>query len=185
MNEMEHFVASTHASRCDIMRYMQQLRDLDERIECHLAHLRSIAAVRVAYQTAQARMTHSDRRVRGGPTGVRRGARQRGSGSRGIGGSSASAAATVRVHEEGDADANFQADNDLDQDDAETVAAAYAAELKRQFAWHEMCVRRQCHERDALAAELMERCSEVRLSLASRLANFASVADAPVTELSG
>ncbi|KAG5498239.1 hypothetical protein JIQ42_03043 [Leishmania sp. Namibia] len=185
MNELEHFVASTHGSRCDIMRYMQQLRDLDERIEYHLALLRSIAAERVAYQAAQARGTHSDRRGGRGWAGVSRGARGRGSRTRGVGRTSASSAATLHAHHEDDVDASPKAEDGVDGDDEDAVAAAYVAELQRQFAWHETCVQRQCHERDAAAAELVERCCEVRLSMASRLANFASVADVSVTELSG
>ncbi|KAG5474653.1 hypothetical protein LSCM4_03826 [Leishmania orientalis] len=183
MNELEHFVASTHGSRCDIMRYMQQLRDLDERIEYHLAHLRFIAAERVAYQAAQARGTHSDRRGGRVWAGVSRGARGRESRTRGVGRTSVSNAATLHAHHE-DVDASPKAEDGVDGDE-DAIAAAYVAELQRQFAWHETCVQRQCHERDAIAAELVERCCEVRLSMASRLANFASVADASVTELSG
>ncbi|CAG9577188.1 conserved hypothetical protein [Leishmania major strain Friedlin] len=177
MNELEYFVLSTHGKRCDIMRYMQQLRDLDEWIEYHLSHLRSIAAERVAYQKAQARQKQS---VNCGGT--------RGRGCRGRGRGQASAAAaesTLHAHHVHDVDASPQEEGGGNNGDADTVAGAYAAELHRQFAWHETCVQRRCHEREALAAELAERCSEVQLSMASRLANFAAVADVPVTELSG
>ncbi|CAJ1990231.1 hypothetical protein conserved [Leishmania donovani] len=176
MNELEYFVVSTHGNRCDIMRYMQQLRDLDEWIEYHLSHLRAIAAERVAYQKAQARKKQS------GNCG---GTRGRGGRDRGRGRASAAAESTLHAHHMHDVDASPQGEVGGNNGNADTVAGAYAAGLQRQFAWHETCVQRRCHEREAVAAELAERCSEVRLSMASRLANFAAVADVPVTELSG
>ncbi|CBZ28450.1 conserved hypothetical protein [Leishmania mexicana MHOM/GT/2001/U1103] len=174
MNELEYFVASTHGSRCDIMRYMQQLRNLDEWIEYHLSRLRAIAAERVVHQTAQAHKKQS---------GNYGGTRSRGGRGRGRRQASGAAGSTLHAHHVHGVDASPQ--DDGNNSDVDTVAGAYAAELQRQFTWHETCVQRRCHEREALAAELAERCSEVRLSMASRLANFASVADVPVTELSG
>ncbi|GET90005.1 hypothetical protein, conserved [Leishmania tarentolae] len=184
MNELEYFVVSTHGSRCDIMRYMQQLRDLDERIEHHLVCLRAIAAERVAYRTARGRKTKMGHRggrnsavvndARDGQRG-RRGGRVQ---------ASAATASTLHARYIHDVDESPPGANGTENDE-DTAAEAYGAELQRQFAWHETCVQRHCDEREALAAELEERCSEVRLSMASRLANFASVADVPVTELAG
>ncbi|CAM39620.1 conserved hypothetical protein [Leishmania braziliensis MHOM/BR/75/M2904] len=188
MNELEYFVASTHGSRCDIMRYIQQLRDLDAWIEYHLTHLRAIATERAAYRTAQARGKRSGHYGGRGSAPVTRGARGRGgrgrSRYRGVEQDSAAAAATLHEHYVHDVDASPQGDDDTNSSDTNTVAVACTVELQRQFAWHETCVQRHCLEREVLAAELAERCSEVRLSMASRLDNFASVAGVPVTELS-
>lgn len=171
MNQLEYFLASTDGSRADVMRYMQQLRDLDEWIEHHLSLLRSITAGRVVYLASLARK-ESD---------ARRGGRGRGRG-RGRGAAATAASWSRRVI---DVDAAEDEDGERAAAAASDAATAtYMMELQRQFEWHEACVRQHCLEREVLAAELAERCAEVRLSMASRLANFASVADVPVTELS-
>ncbi|KAG5500412.1 hypothetical protein JKF63_03505 [Porcisia hertigi] len=188
MNQLEYFLASTHEGRCDIMRYMQQLRDLDEWIEYHLAHLRAITAERVAYLTAQARKKQIGCGVRRDSTGAPGGARKRRvcDLSRTLGQpSAAGAAGTSRTRSVHDVVASSQEEYGAGSENADTVAEVHIAELQRQFMWHETCVKRHCLERETLAAELAERCSEVRLSMASRLVNFASVADVPVAELPG
>lgn len=193
MNQLEYFLASTDGSRADVMRYMQQLRDLDEWVEYHLAALRAITATRVLYLTNAAKAESSRHRGRGG-----RGAGSGRGRGRGRGGGAAAANASV-LHAASsvgassrhvyDVDAAEMGRSGMDDDEAAEAspameAAAYMAELQREFTWHETCVRQHCQEREMLAAELAERCVEVRLSMASRLANFASVADVPVTELS-
>ncbi|KAK7200986.1 hypothetical protein NESM_000158000 [Novymonas esmeraldas] len=188
MNQLEYFTASTHGGRSDIMRYMQQLRDLDCKIEQHLTLLRAITAERMAHQAARVR-EESSRLCNGRGSSAGGGRGQRGKGGRGRGRGNAATTATAaggsRARHVHDVDASSQDDGGADDCAAEAAAQTLTAELLRQFAWHEMCVQRHCHEREALAAELAERCSEVRLSMASRLANFASVADVPMPELSG
>lgn len=170
MNQLEYFLASTEGSRADVMRYMQRLRDLDEWIEHHLTQLRALTASRVMYLSSDA---HRGGRERGRGRGRGRGAGR-------AAGFSASSRRLENVNGDRSDGASWSGAGD------ETVAAAevYAVELQRAFEWHEACVRQHCQEREVLAAELAERCAEVRLSMASRLANFASVADVPVTELS-
>lgn len=180
MNQLEYFLASTHGSRCDIMRYMQQLRDLDEWIEHHLTLLRTIAAERMTHLAVQARerQLKDHRSSRGNGSAAGRGARARGH-------NTAPPTSSAGRHRVYDVDAGSQGEDALSSASAGETAAEYMSALEREFAWHEACVRRHCHERDALAAELAERCAEVRVSMTSHLANFASVADVPMTELSG
>ncbi|KPI89135.1 hypothetical protein ABL78_1779 [Leptomonas seymouri] len=183
MNQLEYFLASTEGSRADVMRYMQRLRDLDEWIEYHLSLLRAITANRVVYLAGVAREESSRHRGGRGASGRGRG-RGRSSGT-GHGGPFTTATPPhVYDVDSGESAEKVGADScaALSPDAA---AAAHMAELQRQFEWHETCVRQHCQEREILAAELAERCAEVRLSMASRLANFASVADVPVTELAG
>jgi hypothetical protein len=178
MNQLEYFLASTDGSRADVMRYMQQLRDLDEWIEYHLAALRAITAGRVVYLAAAAQNENSSGRGRG---------RGRGRGTtRGV---AAPAAVAISPHHVYDVDAagdEGEGNGGTGSSSSPLPAdmATYMAEVQREFEWHETCVRQHCQEREVLAAELAERCAEVRLSMASRLANFASVADVPATELS-
>lgn len=190
MNQLEYFLASTDGSRADVTRYMQQLRDLDEWVEYHLAALRTIAANRVLYLAAVAK--DESGRHRGGRGGGSRGHGNSSLGGRGRGrgrgrgaarGASSHVAAVLSRHVY-DVDAAADADGDGAADPSAADAAACMAGLQRAFEWHETCVRQHCQEREMLSAELAERCAEVRLSMASRLANFASVADVPVTELS-
>lgn len=49
MNSFENFVASTEASRSDILRCLRLLRDLDERIAVHIMHLEHITESRLQY----------------------------------------------------------------------------------------------------------------------------------------
>ncbi|KAL7699446.1 hypothetical protein N2W54_007837 [Lotmaria passim] len=181
MNQLEYFLASTDGSRADVMRYMQQLRDLDEWIEYHLTLLRAIAARRVVHLAATTKEENSRRRGTDG--------RSRGKGrGRGVGRDSPDNAASSRLaYDVNEADSNGDDAGRGSGNSAASspaAASAYMAQLQRQFEWHEKCVRQHCEERELLAAELAVRCTEVRLSMASRLANFASVADGPVTELS-
>lgn len=145
MNQLECFVASTEASRSDVMRYLQLLRILDERVSFHMASARHIAALRVEQLSIQA--SPPTRSGRGDRAADRRGNSTASLGTR---------------------------------PSAEVTSSSQV--LEEQFAWHETCALRYTKERENLAAELEERCKEVKAALALRLQQFSLVADTPVPE---
>lgn len=155
MNQLQFLVASTECARSDVRRYLRQLRTLDDALAFHVDCLRYITEQRMQYLSIRP-LTLEEEAIQRAP---RRVGRPPLNAIETIADAmSRSSASTVR---RGLLPASSSPLTDLSQE-----------ALREAFDYHRTRVLRHAQEREAVAAELMERGKELRDASAARIAQF-------------